>query len=226
MAPSYRAAAAVMIARRTIRGARIGVVSDGRPFSEDAPGRHAVEARDSIESPRLHRAETGPRGLAIGANGIAHILSATICRMLSNLGLAVPLVFATVVIHSTATMVVLRWTRSQRAIDQTQATLWKRTLVIAAGVVSMFLVSCLESLLWAAVYLAVGALRSVEEAIYFSLVTFTTLGYGDLTLQEEWRILAALQAANGIIMFGWTTAIIVALIQRMTLHPPTGESQS
>jgi hypothetical protein len=98
--------------------------------------------------------------------------------------------------------------------------------VIAAGVVSMLLVSCLESLLWAVAYLALGALRGFEEALYFSLVTFTTLGYGDRTLQEEWRILAALQAASGIIMFGWTTAIIVALIQRMTLHPQTGESQS
>ena len=200
----------------------------GRGCSDDSPeDSRAVEAPDSIESPRLHPAETGPRGLATGANGIAHVVSASICRMLSNLGLAVALVFATVVIHSAATMVVFRWNRSELAKSQTQATLWRRTLVIAAGVVSMFLVSCLESLLWAVVYLALGALPGIEEALYFSLVTFTTLGYGDLTLQEEWRILAALQAANGIMMFGWTTAIIVALIQRMmTPHPPTGESQS
>ena len=123
-------------------------------------------------------------------------------------------------------MVLLHWARSPRADRQAHDAPSKRTLVIAGVVVSMFLVSCLESLVWAVLYLAVGALRTFEQAFYFSLVTFTTLGYGDLTLGEEWRMLAAFQAASGIIMFGWTTAIIVAVIQRMTRHPRAGESRS
>jgi len=146
--------------------------------------------------------------------------------MLTNLGLALALVVATVVIHAGATMVLLRWARSPRARRQAHAAPSKRTLVIAGVVVSMFLVSCLESLVWAALYLAVGALQTFEQALYFSLVTLTTLGYGDLTLGEEWRMLAAYQAATGIIVFGWTTAIIVAVIQRMTRHPVWGESQN
>jgi hypothetical protein len=44
------------------------------------------------------------------------------------------------------------------------------------------------------------------------MVTFTTLGYGDITLTESWRLLAAFEAANGSIMFGWTTALVVALL--------------
>lgn len=51
--------------------------------------------------------------------------------------------------------------------------------------------------------------------MYFSMVTFTTLGYGDITLGGDWRLLASFEAANGIIMFGWTTALIVAYLQRM-----------
>ena len=55
-----------------------------------------------------------------------------------------------------------------------------------------------------------------RDALYFSLVTYTTLGYGDVTLNAEWRVLAAFEAVNGIIMFGWTTALIVAVVQRLS----------
>ena len=66
--------------------------------------------------------------------------------------------------------------------------------------------------------LAVGAIQEVETALYFSTVTFTTLGYGDVTLDPEWRLLAAIQAANGTIMFGWTTAIVMAVIHRIAVE--------
>ena len=77
----------------------------------------------------------------------------------------------------------------------------------------------LEALFWAGTYLWVGAFSELEPALYFSLVTFTTLGYGDVTVEPAWRILASTEAANGIIMFGWTTALIVAYVQRIApLH--------
>jgi voltage-gated potassium channel Kch len=55
----------------------------------------------------------------------------------------------------------------------------------------------------------------VETALYFSMVTFTTLGYGDVVLDERWRLMAAFEAANGIIIFGLTTAAVVAVVQRV-----------
>jgi len=63
--------------------------------------------------------------------------------------------------------------------------------------------------------MAVGAFPALEPAVYFSTVTYTTLGCGDLVVGTEWRILASTQAANGIIMFGWTTGIIIAGVQRL-----------
>jgi len=59
------------------------------------------------------------------------------------------------------------------------------------------------------------AIEQLETALYFSMVTFTTLGYGDVTMSPDWRLLASFEAANGIIMFGWTTALIAAVIQRL-----------
>ena len=90
-----------------------------------------------------------------------------------------------------------------------------RVLMISSLVVGMFLVSLFEALLWAQAFLWVGAISDLEAALYFSVVTFTTLGYGDITLGPDWRMLAAFEAANGIIMFGWTTALVVAYVQRL-----------
>jgi voltage-gated potassium channel Kch len=82
----------------------------------------------------------------------------------------------------------------------------------------MFIVAVLETLVWAFAYLALGAIEGLEKALYFSMVTFTTLGYGEIVLEERWRLLASFEAANGIIMFGWTTAIVIAAVQRTYFH--------
>jgi len=73
----------------------------------------------------------------------------------------------------------------------------------------------LDVILWATFYYMSGALPSFEEALYFSTVTFTTVGYGDIVLGPEWRQLATFEAVNGWIIFGWTTALIMAVIQRL-----------
>lgn len=86
---------------------------------------------------------------------------------------------------------------------------------ICAIVLLMFYVSLVEVLLWAGVYLWLDAIDGLEKAVYFSMVTFTTLGYGEIVLDERYRLLASFEAANGIIMFGWTTAIVLAAVQRI-----------
>ena len=60
-----------------------------------------------------------------------------------------------------------------------------------------------------------GAFDDMEPALYFTTVSYTTLGYGDVTLGPDHRQLAAIYAANGIIMFGWTTALVFAVVQRV-----------
>ena len=95
-----------------------------------------------------------------------------------------------------------------------------RSLVGRASALSMLvflmtLIGYFEAALWAVFYVWVDALPTLREALYFSMVTFTTLGYGDITLNDRWRILASVEAANGLILFGWTTAIIIAFVQRV-----------
>ena len=82
-------------------------------------------------------------------------------------------------------------------------------------VVLMFFVTFLEILAWALMYVSVGAIDGFEKALYFSTVTFTTLGYGDVLLSEKWRLLGSFEAANGIILFGWSTAVVMAAVQKV-----------
>jgi voltage-gated potassium channel Kch len=63
------------------------------------------------------------------------------------------------------------------------------------------------------------ALPSFEESLYFSTVTVTTVGYGDIVLPREWCQLATFEAMNGWIIFGWATALIVAIVQRLYFCP-------
>jgi hypothetical protein len=84
-------------------------------------------------------------------------------------------------------------------------------------VLLMSVAALLEAGVWAATYLMAGAIPDLETALYFSIVTFTTLGYGDITLDTGWRLLASFQAANGTIMFGWTTALVMTVIHRISV---------
>ena len=90
-----------------------------------------------------------------------------------------------------------------------------RILRVSGIVIMLFLASIMEVLAWALTYLALNAIQGFERALYFSMVTFTTLGYGEIVLDEQWRLLSSFEAANGIIMFGWSTAIVIAVVQRI-----------
>ena len=59
--------------------------------------------------------------------------------------------------------------------------------------------------------------QSFSEALYFSLVTFTTLGYGDITMNSPWRLLSGIEAINGIMLIGWSTAMMYSLIQKINM---------
>jgi hypothetical protein len=131
--------------------------------------------------------------------------------MWSQIFLGCFLVLVTAVVHMFATAAALVMLKKMgRLLHMNKASTLQRALLVAGLVASMFLVSVLDTVIWAYVYL-----RQLETALYFSMVTFTTLGYGDVTLSPDWRLLASFEAANGIMMFGWTTALIAAVIQRL-----------
>ena len=72
----------------------------------------------------------------------------------------------------------------------------------------------LEVLLWAYTYAAVGAAPPGTDLVYFAFGNYTTLGYGDMLPAEQWRLLAPMTALNGIMLIGWSTALIFAFLRR------------
>ena len=72
----------------------------------------------------------------------------------------------------------------------------------------------LEVLLWAYTYAAVGAAPPGTDLVYFAFSNYTTLGYGDVLPAEQWRLLAPMTALNGIMLIGWSTALIFAILRR------------
>jgi hypothetical protein len=82
----------------------------------------------------------------------------------------------------------------------------------------LLLLHWLQILVWALAYrllTPVTPIGTLEQAVYFSAITFTTVGYGDVTLTtEQWRILSGIEALNGVLLLGWSTALLFAVVQR------------
>ena len=91
---------------------------------------------------------------------------------------------------------------------------YANTGVIITTVLFILGVQLINVMAWAMTFLAVGAFDALEPAVYFALVSFTTAGFGDITLGPDWRLLSGLTTANGFLMFGWSTAYMVELMRR------------
>ncbi|HFE37800.1 MAG TPA: two pore domain potassium channel family protein [Gammaproteobacteria bacterium] len=97
---------------------------------------------------------------------------------------------------------MLPWLRKPPRIFKLIITLITVVLIVMVGVTTSVWI-------WAATFLLTGNFHSLEEAVYFATVSFTSLGFGDIVLEREWRLLSALSAANGLIVFGLSTAFLM-----------------
>jgi hypothetical protein len=108
---------------------------------------------------------------------------------------------------------------AQRYFAGAQQRATRRHLVLGLFRTSMVLVllllgTIIQMLVWAVLYRLIGLFESVEEALYFSGVTFTSLGYGDLVIKGHFRFLAPIEAATGLMMFAIVTAVLIAVIEQ------------
>jgi hypothetical protein len=85
-------------------------------------------------------------------------------------------------------------------------------LIVVVGLVAVI---TMEIWLYAILFIVVGALPDFEAALYFSTTSFTTLGYGDVVLDHKWRLVGAIEGANGLLLFGWSTAFLISVTGRM-----------
>ena len=141
--------------------------------------------------------------------------------MIKILTLASLMVGLTVLIHFGGLLGLLRLLRHHDAQLRAQASQVRPAAVILVVVLALMAIHSIEVWAYALAYLALGALGDLEAALYFSTVSFTSLGYGDIVLDRKWRLLGAIEAANGLLLFGWSTAFLISVIDRMRVLGPS-----
>jgi len=135
--------------------------------------------------------------------------------MLIQLVLASAMVVVTVLVHLTGLAILMRVLRSHSRLFSALR-IMPLTLLLAVAI-GIFAIHTAEIWSYAALYLSLGAFREFEVSLYFSTVTYASIGYGDVLLPRGWRILGAIEGATGIIMLGWSTAFLVSLLARLKM---------
>ena len=139
--------------------------------------------------------------------------------MLSKLLIAWALMGGCVAIHAAGVSSALRRVRRLGTVADR---FWPSTRLFVMLAGWMVLLHLLEISAWAIYYVLRGAMPDVASALYFSAVTYTTTGYGDLVLPPDWRLVGAVEALTGILMCGWSTGFFFAAVSRIVLAQ-TGE---
>jgi hypothetical protein len=106
--------------------------------------------------------------------------------------------------------------RRKKRLGIAGVSFWSEFAIVASIILLSLMAHLIEIAFWAAVFIICGEFHDFGNAYYHSAVNYTTLGYGDLILSPRWRLLGPLEAANGILMFGVSTAMIFTLILRLT----------
>ncbi len=135
---------------------------------------------------------------------------------------ALALTSVTVVVHALGTVYVVipaagLW-RRRVVTPYVARPVWTLTRLVS----SLLCLHVVEMSVWAATFAAAGVLPDFETSLYYSLKSYTTVGYGDVLPPTSWRLLGPIEAAVGVLMLGWLTSIIVAAVQRIYNSSPIG----
>jgi hypothetical protein len=118
-----------------------------------------------------------------------------------------------ITIHALVITIVVRVART----TSTKKILHPSLFLIAVMIptVSVLMVThTLEVIVWSLTYSIVGAAPTDANLVYFAFVNYTTLGYGDVVPVERWRLLGPMTAMNGVLLFGWSTAVIFEVLRK------------
>ena len=133
--------------------------------------------------------------------------------MVSKLLIAWGLMALCVVIHATGVTFAVRWLRRSPSLAAHR--FWLEVWLFNRLAGWIILLHLIEVTAWALVYVWGAAMPDLPSALYFSAVTYTTTGYGDLVLPEQWRLVGAIEALTGILMCGWSTGFFFAVVARV-----------
>lgn len=127
------------------------------------------------------------------------------------------MIAATTVLHGVAVDFIIRKTPllERFIMHKSGLKIFRKSVVATVVVLSIFAAHVCEIWLWAFLYFMAGAFTDFETCLYFSTTAFTTVGFGDMVPPESWRLLGSIEAANGFMLFGWSTAFIFEVMAQL-----------
>ncbi len=137
--------------------------------------------------------------------------------MIAELAIGTVTIIASMAIMIGFMLATLRLVRrAEDAYADRRPALWQFFVLLSGTVTLVLLAHTICVWLWAALFRLLGVFPTLEEAVYFSLVSFTTVGYGDVVVDPGWRILSGFVAVNGLLAFGIFTAVLIEVIRSLS----------
>ena len=125
------------------------------------------------------------------------------------------MIVVSVIVHVAGLVIRARWASRFAERRDHHLSTTETTAMLVTTVLVVVLIHSVEIWCWAALYVYLGEFASMQTAVYFSAVTATTLGYGDITLTERWQLLSTIEAMGGLILFGVSTAFVIAMMRQL-----------
>ena len=138
--------------------------------------------------------------------------------MFIQLAVSTVMVVITVVIHGFGLAILGRALRGEVHVERAHhvPNMSLRTTVFTlALVLALFALHGIEIWLYAFLYEGLGAVDSLETAIYFSTISYAGIGFDDRYIVPAWRLVAAIEGINGLLLLGWSTAFFVTIVARL-----------
>jgi Ion channel len=146
---------------------------------------------------------------------VTDLMQAQGITLLAPLTVGAVATLCTIVIHALLLSTVVHFVLREERLARAGAGFWSDVIIVGLVICFALAAHLMEIAVWAALFMGCGEFRDFQTAYYHSAVNYTTLGYGDLIMSVRWRLLGPLEAANGMVMFGVTTALVFGLIQRL-----------
>ena len=133
-----------------------------------------------------------------------------------NWAWSLPLILITVIFHVIGLVFINeRVIRAKRFLAARRSFLVGLSIILGAATLVAIILHAIEAAIWAGVYLALGALPDSKSAVLYSLSAMTTYGHEHFDLANHWQLMGALEALNGMILFGLTTAFLYGMIREL-----------
>jgi hypothetical protein len=133
--------------------------------------------------------------------------------MLKILSLGLPVMLLCLAIQTALTGVSVQYALRRISVDGLHLKTLGNIRLLLAVMLILMLGNLLQIALWGALFLWLGEFTELAEAVYHSAVNYASLGYGDIVMSKNWKLLGPLEAVNGVLMCGMTAGVLMGILQ-------------